>query len=140
MKKLFFICLLAAFIACGKQQSTPQPKSLNDQVTAFIQADEYDDAFALLQRQDESEEVLLLKEKTHLNYGLFLVYKDADVTSMRDKMNGALRQFIQVLKINPENEKAVSEIDQILGIYSTFPNRQPEEDVLTELKELGFDI
>ena len=140
MKKLFFICLLAGFIACGKQQSTPQPKSLNEQVTAFIQADEYDDAFALLQRQDESEEVLLLKEKTHLNYGLFLVYKDADVTSMRDRMNGALRQFIQVLKINPENEKAVSEIDQILGIYSTFPNRQPEEDVLSELRELGFDV
>lgn len=140
MKKLLFICLLAGFIACDKQQSTPQPKPLNEQVTAFIQADEYDDAFALLQRQDESDEVLLLKEKTHLNYGLFLVYKDADVTSMRDRMNGALRQFIQVLKINPENEKAVSEIDQILGIYSTFPNRQPEEDVLAELKELGFDV
>lgn len=140
MKNLIFIFLLAGFMACGQQESTPQPKSLDEQITAFIQADEYDDAFALLQKQDENEQVLRLKEKTHLNYGLFLVYKDADITSMRDKMNGALRQFIEVLRINPDNEKAVSEIEQILGIYSTFPNRQPEEDVLIDLKQLGFDV
>ncbi len=140
MKKLTLLFLLAGFVACGKKQSTPQPKSLDEQITAFIQADEYDDAFVLLQKQDENEQVLRLREKTHLNYGLFLVYKDADITSMRDKMNAALRQFIEVLKINADNEKAISEIEQILDIYSTFPNRQPEEDVLTDLKELGFDV
>ena len=28
-------------------------------------------------------------------------------------MNGALRQYVEVLKINPDNEKAITEIEQI---------------------------
>jgi hypothetical protein len=59
---------------------------------------------------------------------------------MRDKMNSALRQYIEVLKINPDNEKATSEIEQILDIYSSFPDRSPDADVLEALKQLGFNV
>ncbi len=138
MKKLTFLFLLAGFLACGQQQSTPEPKNLDEQVTAFIQADQYEDALALLEQQEETEEVLRLREKTHLNYGQFLVYRSEQ--EMRLRMNEGMRQYIAVLKLNPENEKAVSEIQQILGVYSTFPNREPEPDVVEDLRELGFEI
>ena len=81
-----------------------------------------------------------LKEMTHLNYGLFLEYRDSNVTNMRDKMNNALREYVKVLRINPNNEKAITEIEQILGIYATFGNRTPDEDVTSDLKELGFSL
>lgn len=138
MKQSFFLILLAGFLACGQQQSTPEPKSLEEQVTAFIQADQYEDALALLEQQEETEEVLKLLEKTHLNYGQFLVYRSEQ--EMRVRMNEGMRQYIAVLKLNPENEKAVSEIQQILGVYSTFPDREPEPDVIEDLRELGFEI
>ena len=77
---------------------------------------------------------------THLNYGLFLEYRDANVTNMRDKMNNALREYVKVLRINPDNEKALSEIEQILGIYATFGNRAPAEDVVADLEEFGFTL
>ena len=141
MRSLILLLCAITFINCAQdQQSTPVAKTLSQQVDAFIQADEYTDALTLLAQQEDSEEVAMLKEKTYLNYGLFLEYRDSDTTNMRDKMNGALNQYIEVLKINKDNEKAVSEIEQILGIYSTFPDRQPEESVLADLKELGFNI
>lgn len=59
---------------------------------------------------------------------------------MRDKMNGALAQYIEVLKINENNEKAISEIEQIIGIYATFPDRSPEPEIVEELKKLGFEL
>ena len=77
---------------------------------------------------------------THLNFGLFLEYRDSNVTNMRDKMNNALREYVKVLRINPNNEKAITEIEQILGIYATFGNRTPDEDVVNDLNELGFTL
>lgn len=128
-------------IACGEtKKETAAPQSLSDKVEFFLDNDQYTDALTLLESQDESEDVLLLKEKTYLNYGLFLEYRDSDVTNMRDKMNGALVQYVKVLRINPSNEKAISEIEQILGIYSTFPNRTPDESILKDLRELGFEV
>ncbi|MDZ7691676.1 MAG: hypothetical protein U5K69_11225 [Balneolaceae bacterium] len=62
-----------------------------------------------------------LREKTYLNYGLYLEYRGPEGSSMRDRMTSALEQYIAVLKLNPKNEKARSEIEQIMGIYSTMP-------------------
>ena len=58
---------------------------------------------------------------------------------MRDRMTSALEQYIKVLNINPENQKARSEIKQIMGIYDTMPNRSPDEEIMNDLRELGFD-
>ena len=138
MKKLLLLILSVGFLACS-QQKEPIGKTLAEQVDAFIESDQYMDALTLLSAKDETPEILKLKEKTHLNYGLFLEYRDSNTTNMRDKMNSALLQYVEVLKLNVENEKAISEIDQIMGIYSTFPNRTPDEEVMKELQALGFE-
>ncbi len=138
MKKFLLLILSVGFLACT-QQKAPIGKSLAEQVDAFIESDQYMDALTLLSAKDETPEVLKLKEITHLNYGLFLEYRDSNTTNMRDKMNSALLQYVEVLKLNVENEKAISEIDQIMGIYSTFPNRTPDEQVMKELQALGFE-
>ncbi|MEX0639158.1 MAG: hypothetical protein WD094_01755, partial [Balneolaceae bacterium] len=78
-------------------------------------------------------------EKTHLIYGLYNM-QTFDEGEMRTRMNEALRQFTEVLRINPENEMARAQIDQILGVYSTIPNREPEEDVVEGLREVGIKI
>jgi tetratricopeptide (TPR) repeat protein len=110
------------------------------QIDKLVAEDKYTEALELLEGQPDSPEILTLKEMTHLNYGLFLEYRDANVTNMRDKMNNALREYVKVLRINPDNEKALSEIEQILGIYATFGNRAPAEDVIADLEEFGFTL
>jgi tetratricopeptide (TPR) repeat protein len=110
------------------------------QIDKLVAEDKYTEALELLEGQPDSPEILTLKEMAHLNYGLFLEYRDANVTNMRDKMNNALREYVKVLRINPDNEKALSEIEQILGIYATFGNRAPAEDVIADLEEFGFTL
>ena len=61
------------------------------QIDKLVAEDKYTEALELLEGQPDSPEILTLKEMTHLNYGLFLEYRDANVTNMRDKMNNALR-------------------------------------------------
>ncbi len=141
MKKILILLLAVGIAACGETKKEPNTaQSLSEKVDFFLDNDQYTDALTLLEGQEETEEVLMLREKTHLNYGLFLEYRDSNVTNMRDKMNGALGQYVEVLKINPDNEKAVSEIEQILGIYSTFPDRKPDPEISEELRDLGFEV
>lgn len=134
--RIFSFLLLSAglFTACSESS-----QSLDQQVDTLIAEQNFDEALALLEDQETSEEVTSLKENVHLQHGIYLIY-NADPASMRENANNALREFIAVLEINPENEKARAEIQQILNIYRTFPDRQPEQDVLDELEEFGFQI
>jgi len=138
MKRIACVFILLLTIACAQEQDKPQ--NLSTQIDALIEKDMYSDALIILEGQEASEEINTMKEKVYLNYGLFLEYRDSNVTNMRDKMNGALAQYVEVLKLNKDNEKAITEIEQILGIYSTFPDRSPDETIIAELKELGFQI
>ena len=142
MKKFLVLSILLVAAACSQSQKNEANaiggESLGEKVEVLLDNDQYTDALSLLEAEEESETVLRLKEKTYLNYGLFLEYRNAEVTNMRDKMSGALRQYVEVLKINPDNEKAITEVEQILGIYSSFPDRSPDEEVMAELKKLGF--
>lgn len=138
MKNILLLGILFGFFACTKSE-TPQPRSLEAQIDALIAADQYRDAFSVLAAQKESPETLKLQETVHLNYGLFLEYRDSDETNMREKMNNALKQYVEVLKLNPANQIAISEVDQIMGIYGTFPDRRPDPEVMEELKTLGFE-
>lgn len=140
------ICVLSiSFMSCSSN-SEEQNSTLSStvdialQIDKLVAEDKYTEALELLEGQPDSPEILTLKEMTHLNYGLFLEYRDANVTNMRDKMNNALREYVKVLRINPDNEKALSEIEQILGIYATFGNRAPAEDVVADLEEFGFTL
>lgn len=114
-------------------------QTISQQVDTYINNDQYDESLAFLDGKRESPEYSTLKEKTHLNYGIYLIY-NSEPANMRENANNALRQFVEVLKINPDNQKAVSEIENILSIYRTFPDRKPAEDVNEDLRELGFEI
>ncbi|MFV1885195.1 MAG: hypothetical protein ACMZ7B_11955 [Balneola sp.] len=139
MKRMLMALLVVGALACAQEQGKA-PQNLATQIDALIEKDMYVDALNTLDGLEASEEVSMLKEKVHLNYGLYLEYRDSNVTNMRDKMNGALAQYIEVLKLNPDNEKAITEIEQILGIYASFPNRSPEPSIVQELQALGFEV
>ena len=62
-----------------------------------------------------------------------------DQTEMKTRMNRALSHFTEVLRINPENQVARTNINQILSIYKTIPDRDPEPDVLEGLSEVGIE-
>lgn len=136
----YIIVLLTLFLLAGCGSETPE--NLEAEIDQLIAEDQYEEALELIQDADPDEteaDLDKLREKTHLNYGIYLEYRTSNPDSMRESMIGALEQFIKVLKINPDNEKAASEIDQIMGIYETIPDRDPGEDILEELRELGFD-
>ncbi len=133
---LFFIAAL--FISCSSQT----PEDLSKRVDKLISEDKYSQALTLLNDANPEEtdaDIQKLKEKTYLNYGMFLEYRGPEDSSMRDRMTSALEQYIAVLNINPKNQKARSEITKIMDIYSTMPDKSPGEEILADLRELGFD-
>ena len=136
MRYLSLIFLVTLFISCSESVEDV-PKRIDQ----LIAEDSYPQAIELLNNTDSSEVENLdrLKEKTYLNYGLYLEYRGPEDSTMRDRMTSALEQYIKVLNINPENQKARSEINQIMGIYSTMPDKSPGEEILADLRELGFD-
>ena len=135
---LISLSLLLFFSACGE----PTTQNFSERVDQLIAEDQYDQALALIEDadpQDTEANLDTLREKTHLNYGIYLEYRGPEGSSMRDRMTSALEQYIAVLKINPTNQKARAEIKQIMGIYNTMPDRSPGEEIITELNNLGFD-
>lgn len=136
MRYLLF-SLLLLFVAC----SSETPENLSQRVDQLIAEDHYDQALELLDEADASKtdaDLQLLQEKVHLNYGIYLEYRGGESEDMRDRMTGALKQYIEVLKINPDNQKAISEVEQIMGVYATMP-QSPPEDIVKQLRDLGFD-
>ncbi len=138
MKYLLSISLLLFIVSCGTQT----PENLTERIDQLIAEDNYGQALSLLSEAEPSEtdaDLDRLKEKTHLNYGIYLEYRGPEDSSMRDRMTSALEQYIAVLKINSENQKARSEIEQIMSIYSTMPDKSPGQDIVSQLNELGFN-
>lgn len=138
MRFLSVLIITALFVSC----STETPENLEKRIDQLISEDNYTEALSLLNDADASDtkaEITELKEKTHLNYGLYLEYRGPEDSSMRDRMTSALEQYIEVLNLNSENEKARAEIKQIMGIYETMPDRSPGEEILNDLREFGFE-
>lgn len=138
MRYLFISLIALLFISCSNQT----PENVPDRVNQLIAEDNYTQALDILENADPQQtdaDLSTLKEKTYLNYGLYLEYRGPEESTMRDRMTSALQQFIEVLKINPDNEKARKEIRQIMGIYNTMPEKSPGEDIIAELNELGFN-
>lgn len=136
----YFLMLFAVvlFVSCSNET----PKNLSKKVDQLISEDNYTQALNLLNNANPDKtdaDISKLKEKTYLNYGLFLEYRGPKDSSMRDRMTSALRQYIEVLKINSNNQKARSEIKQIMGVYNTMPDKSPGDDIVAELNKLGFD-
>lgn len=127
-------------VACAEDRPEVDPgMSVEQQINLLIDQDEYEAALHLLSEEDpEDPQISELREKTHLNYGLHSM-NTFDSEEMRTRMNNALHQFTEVLRINPENSVAREQIEQIMGVYDTMPDRGPEEEVLEGLREVGFD-
>jgi hypothetical protein len=140
------LALLITLTACGGESgsdsstSMPKPENMAQAIDQHIKNDNYPAALELLNEADPNKvaNLEMLKEKVHLNYGLFLEYRGEN-QSMRDRMTGALRQYVKTLQINANNEKARSEIKQIMGIYQTMPGKTVPEDIINNLQELGFN-
>lgn len=144
-RPLYFLTLLIiAFFSqsCSGDDSRPainNDLTINEQIDLLIENNDYETALEILEEMDQNNpEIQTLREKTHLNYGLHSM-TTFDETEMRTRMNNALAQFTEVLRINPQNTVAREQIEQIMGIYATIPNRQPEPEVLEGLREIGFD-
>lgn len=138
MKYILSLVLLLFIASCG----TKTPENLSERVDQLIAEDNYDQALTLINEADPEQteaDLEKLKEKTHLNYGIYLEYRGPEGTTMRDRMTTALEQYIAVLKINPDNQKARSEIEQIMSIYSTMPDKSPGQEIVSQLNQLGFD-
>lgn len=135
---LFLFSVL--LMACGEESAEQDlDMPLGDRVDLMIEQNEYEAALDLLSDEDRSDpEISRLLEKTHLNYGLHSM-NTFDSTEMRTRMNNALTQFTEVLRINPDNSVAREQIQQIMEIYATIPDRSPEEEVMEGLREVGFD-
>jgi hypothetical protein len=136
---LLFLTLIIS--ACNQSDSEhiDENLSLSKQVDRLIDNNQYERALNILENEDrEDSEIKLLLEKTHLNYGLHSM-NTFDQTEMRTRMNNALVQFTEVLKLNSDNSVAREQIEQIMAIYSTIPNREPEPEVLNGLREVGFN-
>lgn len=138
MRYLLLSIVTLLFISC----SSETPENVSERVNQLIAEDNYIQALDILDNADPEQtdaDLPTLKEKTYLNYGLFLEYRGPEDSTMRDRMTSALEQYIEVLKLNPNNEKARKEIQQIMGIYSTMPDKSPGKDIISELNEFGFD-
>ncbi len=132
---------LLLFAACSGDDKAiiDENLPLSEQIDRLIENNRYETALSLLDGMDrEDPDVLLQLEKTHLNFGLHSM-NTFDQTEMRTRMNNALVQFTEVLRINPNNAMAREQIQQIMMIYETIPGREPEPEVLAGLREVGFD-
>ena len=136
----WFIAMATIFALSACSGERIEYDNLNEKIDYLIEDNRYETALEILDEEDpEDPAVQTLLEKTHLNYALHSM-NTFDETEMRTRMNNALRQFTEVLRINPENAVAQNQIEQILQIYDTIPDRQPEEDVIAGLREVGFNI
>ncbi len=138
---LFSLALLIFMPACGGSDSDyiNDNLPLPEQIDRLIENNRYETALSMLQEEDRNDpEILLFLERTHLNYALYSM-NTFDETEMRTRMNRALVHFTEVLRINSQNIVAREQIEQIMMIYATIPDRQPEPEVLEGLRELGFN-
>jgi tetratricopeptide (TPR) repeat protein len=133
IKFLLVLVLLSMVIACSKEEApqTEQPTvdlssmSLVDRVIYHIDNAEFDEAFTVIKSADQNDptvhELLLA---THMSYALKLTY--ASLTDQRTRMPEALRHFRRVLELDPGNEQAKAEIEQIEGIYRSLNREIPQ--------------
>src|SRR5690625_3711186 len=144
---LFFV-LSVFFFSCSNGEETRQGAAthteidsnlpLAEQIDLYIEQDRYDEALELLSSEDpDSPDTLVQLEKTHLNYGLHSM-NTYDQTEMRTRMNKTLQHFTEVLKINPENQLAREQIEQIMMIYATIRDRKLEQEDLEGLRDVCF--
>lgn len=153
---LFTLLLLSQLLFTQCQQSEPSQDTatamgdeesvdmaapsgtMEEKVDTWIENNDYDAALEWLGTQDETNpDVKQQLEKVWLNYGYHSM-NVFDPAEMRTQMNWALTCFAEVLTLNEQNEAARAQIDQILDVYATMPDRGPDPEVMDRLAPFGY--
>lgn len=134
LKIIIVFAVLSMFIACNQAEAPQQPETppvdlsamtLSGKVEYHIENNQYDEAFALVRAADQANpEVLELLLATHMTYALELTY--GSLTDQRTRMPEALRHYRRVLELDPGNQRAVAEIEQIESIYRSLNREIPQ--------------
>lgn len=144
---LMFIAAVT-FSACGGETTTtnapaeiviPENATLQEKVDLLVKAKRYEEAIQLIAAEDLTDPAMRdLMIKTRMDFGIHAEYEDSQM-SMRDKIVLSMRQYVEILRLDPEHEKARAEVEQIMNIYETMPGRTLPADIMQGLRELGID-
>lgn len=117
--------------ACGNESpennpSEADPENLAEHVESLNQNDEFEEALDLLREADQEDpQIQEMLETVHLNYALHLTHVKG-MEDMREYMPMALRHYRRVLELNPDNDRAQQEKQQIVEIYQQLGRDVPE--------------
>lgn len=94
----------------------------------------------LKQKNDEQSKQLLAK--VYLKHGIWSIYSgpSSGTGNMHQAVTQSLKDFINVLDIDPQNKEARDQINQILQIYRTMPDKSPDPSLIPKLRKLGFNV
>lgn len=81
-----------------------------------------------------------LLAQVYLRHGMYKLYNGPIKGNMHEAVTESLQDFINVLHIDPHNQKARHEINQILNIYKTMPNKSVAKPLVPKLQKLGFKV
>ena len=87
MRYLFISFIALLFISCSNQT----PENVSDRINQLIAEDNYTQALSILENADPEQtdaDLPTLKEKTYLNYGLYLEYRGPEDSTMPEKSPG----------------------------------------------------
>lgn len=101
----------------------------------------YQDVVSQLQSKNDDGSKQLLAQ-LYLKHGVWVIYSGPSSATgdMHAAITQSLKDFINVLDIDPQNAQARAEINQILQIYKTMPDKSPDPSLVPKLRQLGFDV
>ncbi|HKJ31527.1 MAG TPA: hypothetical protein VKA34_06845 [Balneolales bacterium] len=99
----------------------------------------YKQVVSQLKTKDDSASQHLLAQ-VYLRHGMYKLYNGPVKGNMHEAVTESLQDFINVLNMEPHNKKARAEINQILKIYKTMPNKSVAKELVPKLQKLGFQV
>ena len=138
---LSFFAALLLFTACGSdapeaENPTDSAEEVNqdpipegttiEQVQFLVDNNRFEEALEILRAEEGSDpQMQAALRDTHFLYGEWLMYH-AETVEMNVRMPRALEHFRRVLELEPENEAAQANIEQIEGVYRSMGRPVPE--------------
>lgn len=146
MNRSFFMMILVAgsltmLVGCASDESDntnmsaqaqemsqePVPEGpVLEQVQFLVDNNRFEEALEKLKAEDTSDtQIRTALRDTHFLYGEWLMYH-ADSVQMNVRMPTALRHFRRVVQMQPDNEAAQANIQQIESVYRSMDRPIPE--------------
>ncbi|MEX0928750.1 MAG: hypothetical protein WD266_04050 [Balneolales bacterium] len=125
MRNIFQRSLVIPILVLLAGCSAEEPATLADTIQHLNMENRYEEALEILREADQDENTIMqLQIATHMNYALYLTHESDQ--QMTERMPAALRHFRRVLELDPGNERARAEADQIESIYRSLGRDIPE--------------